>query len=71
MINDAAWQVANRFAGMSLALLALITMSVQVSMWDVIKESELAQTISAGSILLLPFVVMYLTEKYLGRIFRN
>ncbi|MFY9574175.1 MAG: SdpI family protein, partial [Blastocatellia bacterium] len=30
MINDAAWQSANRFAGMSLASLALIAMTLQV-----------------------------------------
>ena len=70
MINDATWQAANRFAGTGLALLTLIAMSLQVRFWQVIETSELAQVISLVSILGLPFLVMYSTEKYLARAFR-
>jgi uncharacterized membrane protein len=71
MINDATWQAANRFAGMTLALLAFFAMILQVGFWPAIKASEIAQTASVGSILVLPLLVMYLTEKYLARVFRN
>ena len=71
MINDATWQAANRFAGMTLALLTLVGMLLHVSLWRVIEAHDLAQTITAGSTLSLPFVVMFLTEKHLARRFRN
>lgn len=71
MINDAAWQAANRFAGMALAALALAAMLVQVSLWRAIESSDLGQTASAASTLSLPFLVMFLTEKYLARRFRT
>lgn len=71
MINDATWQAANRFAGMTLALLALIVMLLHVSLWNVIEANDLAQTVTAGSTLSLPFLVMFLTEKHLSRRFRN
>jgi hypothetical protein len=71
MINDSTWQTANRFAGMALAALAVIAMLVQVSLWQVIQSSDLGQTVSAASTLSLPFLVMFLTEKYLARRFRT
>jgi uncharacterized membrane protein len=71
MINDSTWQAANRFAGMILALLTLIAMSLQVIFRQVIEDSETVLAFSAASILALPFVVMYLTEKHLARVFRN
>jgi uncharacterized membrane protein len=71
MVNDDTWQSANRFAGMTLALLSLLSMSVHVTLQRVIAGSELGQSISAGAILAVPFLVMYLTEKHLTRVFRN
>src|SRR6266404_1593916 len=71
MINDATWQAGNRFAGMSLAALALIAMLVHVSLWPVFESNDLGQTVSAASTLSLPFLVMFLTERYLARRFRN
>ena len=71
MINDATWQAANRFAGMGLAALALLAMLAHVSLWRVIESSDLGQAVSAASTLSLPFVVMFLTEKYLARRFRT
>lgn len=71
MVNDTTWQAANRFAGMGLALMALITMSLQVRYWEVIEASEVAQVVSVALVLALPFLVMYSTEKYLARAFRN
>jgi uncharacterized membrane protein len=71
MINDATWQAAHRFAGMTLAFLALIGMLLHVSLWRVIEANDLAQTVTAGATLSLPFLVMFLTEKHLARRFRN
>jgi uncharacterized membrane protein len=71
MINDDTWQSANRFAGSTLALLTLIVMFLHVTLWEVIESNDLAQTFSTGSTLVLPFIVMYLTEKYLARTFRT
>jgi uncharacterized membrane protein len=71
MINDATWQSANRFAGMTLALVTLIAMFVQVSLWPMIGSNDVAQALATASILSLPFLVMYLTERYLARVFRN
>jgi uncharacterized membrane protein len=71
MINDDSWQAANRFAGSALALLALAGMSLQVSAWRIITASELAQVATVASVLVLPFVDMFLTERYLARRFRS
>jgi uncharacterized membrane protein len=71
MINDSTWQAANRFAGMTLALLTLLGMLLHVSLWQLIEANDLAQTVTTGSTLSLPILVMYLTEKYLSRRFRN
>lgn len=71
MINDTTWQVANRFAGLTLSLLALLAMSMQVTMWPMIYGNDGAQAASVGVLLSLPFVVMFLTEKYLSRVFKN
>lgn len=71
MINDSAWQAANRFAGTTLALLAVFAMLLHVSLWSVIEKDQFAQTASVGLILAIPFLVMYLTEKYLARVFRT
>ena len=71
MINDATWQSANRFAGTALALLTLTAMFVQVSLWRIIRSNDVAQALAAASILSLPFLVTYLTERYLARVFRN
>src|SRR5712691_12574027 len=56
MINDATWQAANRFAGMALAILAVIAMLLHVSLWRLIETDELAQTVSTGLILAVPFL---------------
>ena len=71
MINDTTWQAANRFAGLLTAVLSLLAMSVHVSLWQVINAHDHAQVLSVISLLSLPFVVMFVTEKYLSRIFRN
>jgi len=71
MINDATWQAANRFAGLMLSLLALVTMSLHVSLWPVIASDDKIEALAVAMVLALPFVVMFLTEKYLSRIFRN
>jgi uncharacterized membrane protein len=71
MINDTAWQSANRFAGSALALLTLGAMIVQVSLWPMIGSNDVAQTLATASILALPFLVMFLTERHLARVFRN
>ena len=71
MINDTTWQTANRFAGMALAALAVIAMLAHVSLWRLIESSDLGQAMSVASTLSLPFLVMFLTEKYLARRFRT
>ena len=71
MINDTTWQSGNRFAGTALALLTLVAMFVHVSLWRIIGSNDVAQTLATASILSLPFLVMYLTERYLARMFRN
>lgn len=71
MISDAAWQAGNRFAGMALALLALVAMLILVSLRQAIESNDLAQVISLASTLSLPFLVMFLTEKHLARAFRT
>src|SRR6185369_4199323 len=71
MINDATWQAANRFAGLILSLLALIAMSFHVTLLPLIVVNDKAQALAAAVIFSLPFAVMYMTEKYLVRVFRN
>ena len=71
MINDRAWQAANRFAGTALALLSVFAMLLHVGLWSLIETDPFAQTASVGLILALPFLVMYLTEKYLARLLKN
>ena len=71
MVNDATWQAANRFAGIVLAMLALVAMSVHVTIWTELENDDVARTVSVAVIFSLPFVVMYLTEKYLARVFNN
>src|SRR5881396_2584088 len=66
MANDAAWQAANRFAGV---LLAFVAMSLHVALLPLINQDDRAQTLAAAAVLLLPFLVMILTEKYLARVF--
>ena len=71
MVNDATWQAANRFAGIVLAMLALIAMTVHVTIWKELENNDVAQTIAVAVIFSLPFAVMYLTEKYLARVFKS
>jgi len=71
MINDDTWRAANRFAGLTLSMLALVTMFLQVSLWPAIESSDIVQAASVLITLSLPFFVMALTEKYLARTFRN
>jgi uncharacterized membrane protein len=71
MINDETWRAGNRFAGLTLAMLTLIAMLLQVSLWEAIESSEVGQAASAVSTFSLPLLVMFLTEKYLARTFRN
>ena len=71
MVSDEAWQTANRFAGLTLSLLALITMSLHVTLLQLIVSDDKVQGLAVAIVLSLPFVVMFLTEKYLARIFKN
>jgi len=71
MVNDETWQAANRFAGMVMALIALTAMALHVSLWHLINENDKAQALTVAALLALPLLVMYLTEKYLSRVFRN
>jgi uncharacterized membrane protein len=71
MVNDNTWQAANRFAGLSLSLLALIFMSIHVTLWPVLHASDEARAVMLATLLSEPFVVMFLTEKYLSRVFKN
>lgn len=71
MINDDTWQAANRFAGLMTALLALTAMALHVTLWHLISENDKAQAFTVASLLSLPLLVTYLTEKYLSRVFRN
>ena len=61
----------NRFAGLTLAVLTLIAMLLQVSLWEAIESSDVGQAASAVSTFSLPLLVMFLTEKYLARTFRT
>jgi uncharacterized membrane protein len=70
MVNDETWQAANRFAGLMLSLLALIAMSFHVTLLNLIVNDDKAQALAVAMVLSLPFVVMYLTEKYLARSFK-
>ncbi len=71
MINDDTWRAANRFAGLALSMLALTAMFLQVTLWPAIESSDIVQAASVFLTLSLPFIVMFLTEKYLARTFRN
>lgn len=71
MVNDETWQTANRFAGLMLSLLALIAMSFHVTLLNLIVNDGKVQALAVAMVLSLPFVVMYLTEKYLARMFRS
>ncbi|HVG20852.1 MAG TPA: SdpI family protein [Blastocatellia bacterium] len=71
MVNDETWQTANRFAGLMLSLLALISMSFHVTLLHLIVNDDKVQAVAVAMLLSLPFVVMYLTEKYLARLFRS
>lgn len=71
MVNDETWQTANRFAGLLLSLLALIAMSLHVSLLHLIVSDDKIQALAVATALSLPFVVMLLTEKYLARVFKN
>jgi hypothetical protein len=46
-------------------------MSFQVTLWPVIAEDDKLQAMTVAMLLALPFAVMYLTEKYLARLFKN
>jgi uncharacterized membrane protein len=70
MINDATWQAANRFAGIVLAMLALVTMSLHITLLPLINADDLGQALAVAVVLALPFLVMALTESYLVRVFR-
>jgi hypothetical protein len=69
MTSEAAWRAGNRFAGQALSLLALISLSIHVACWRSILTDQALQTVSVLGVLCLPFLVMYLTEKYLIRVF--
>ena len=68
MTSDATWRVGNRFAGQTLSLLALISLSVHAVIWRSILTNQVVQTASVMAVLSLPFLVMYLTEKHLSRV---
>ena len=71
MANDAAWQTANRFAGMLMSMLALVAMALHVSLLPLINSHDLGQALAVAVVFVLPFFVMLLTEIYLARVFRN
>jgi|SRR5215468_5722559 len=71
MISDAAWRAGNQFAGQTLSLLALISLFVHAASWRTILADQVVQTISVVSVLCLPFLVMYLTERHLSRVLGN
>jgi hypothetical protein len=54
-----------------LSLLALIAMSFHVTLLHLIVNDGKIQALAVAMVLSLPFVVMYLTEKYLARMFRS
>src|SRR5215207_4514780 len=60
MINDSTWQTANRFAGMSMALIALTVMALHVTLWPVINGSDKVQALTVAALLSVPLAVMYL-----------
>jgi|SRR5215510_321451 len=68
MTSDTAWQAGNRFAGQALSLLTLILLSVHATIWKSILTDQAVQTVSVVSVLCLPFLVMYLTERHLSRV---
>jgi len=71
MTSDAAWRAGNRFAGQTLSLLALISLSLHAASWRSILANQAVQTVSVVLVLCLPFLVMYLTEKHLSRVLGN
>jgi uncharacterized membrane protein len=71
MINDAAWQRANRFAGQLLSLTALLSMCLHAANRDLILTNQAAQTVFALGAISTPLFVMFVTEKYLARTFKN
>jgi uncharacterized membrane protein len=71
MVNDVTWQTANRFAGVVLALLSLVAMSLHITLLPVISVNDVAQALAVAAILALPFLVMALTETYLARVYRR
>ena len=71
MVSDATWQTANRFAGLVLALLTLVAMSLHITLLPVISANDLAQALAVAVVLALPFLVMALTETYLARVYRS
>jgi len=68
MTSDAAWQAGNRFAGQTLSLLALMSLSIHSVSLSFILTNQAVQTVSVLMVLCLPFIVMYLTEKRLSRL---
>jgi uncharacterized membrane protein len=71
MANDDAWQKANRFAGLLLSLTALLSMCLHAATRDLIVISQAAQTVFGVAAISVPLFVMYVTEQYLSRIFKN
>jgi len=71
MTSETAWRAGNRFAGQTLSLLALISLSIHVASLGSILTNQAAQTASVLMVLFLPFIVMYFTEKHLSRMLGN
>jgi len=71
MTSEAAWRAGNRFAGQTLSLLALISLSIHVASLGSILTNQAVQTASVLLVLFLPFIVMYFTEKHLSRMLGN
>src|SRR5260370_37553589 len=69
MINDTAWQAANRFAGTAPALLAIFAMLLHVILWSLIERDQIAPTGSGAPITGLPFLCLYFTEKHIAHLF--
>ena len=46
-------------------------MALHAALLPLINTHDLAQALAVAAVLLLPFLVMIITESYLARVFRN
>jgi hypothetical protein len=69
MANDITWQAGNRFAGVAMALTGLAAMLIQVWIGQTITANEMVSAVCAGLLLTSPVLVMYVTEKWLAKVY--